>query len=117
MDRTKQRTYGKQGSSAGSRALLKENFVDKNGLEEMLTGLTLDEDNDDAPQSTKEKAEVKSRALSLGKGKGKQAQEQVCFNPRRGTKAVLSRLTTDLSPATLLGSQTRSVSSTTPVGV
>ncbi len=84
MDRSNQRTYGKKGSSAASRALLKENFVDEYGLEEKLTDLTLDDD--DAPQKTKEHEEVRSRALSLGRGKGKhnQAQEQVCFNPRRG---------------------------------
>lgn len=43
MDRSKQRTYGRQGHTAASRALLKENYVDENNLEEDLVRLTIDE--------------------------------------------------------------------------
>lgn len=43
MDRLKQRTYGKQGRTAASRACLKENFMDENELEEDLVRLTIDD--------------------------------------------------------------------------
>lgn len=45
LDRLKQRTYGKQGHTAASRACLKENFVDENDLEEDLVRLTIDDPN------------------------------------------------------------------------
>jgi hypothetical protein len=47
MDRPKQRTYGKQGYTAASRALLKENYIDENDLEEDLVQLTI---NDPTPR-------------------------------------------------------------------
>ena len=43
MDRSKQRTYGKQGYTAASRALLKENYFDENDLGEGLVRLTIDD--------------------------------------------------------------------------
>ena len=42
MDRSKQRTYGKQSYTAASRALLKENFIDENDVEDGLVRLTID---------------------------------------------------------------------------
>jgi hypothetical protein len=43
MDRSKQRTYGKQGYTAASRACLKENYIDENDLEEDLVRLTIED--------------------------------------------------------------------------
>jgi hypothetical protein len=43
MDRSKQRTYGKQSYTAASRACLKENFIDENDLEEDLIRLTIED--------------------------------------------------------------------------
>jgi hypothetical protein len=45
MDRLKQRTYGKQGHTAASRACLKENFINESDVEEDLARLTINNPN------------------------------------------------------------------------
>ena len=74
MDRLKQRTYGKQGHTAASRACLKENFIDENDVEEGLAQLTIDNpdppkcNNDDGLEKTGTKErKAKSRARFLEK--------------------------------------------------
>jgi hypothetical protein len=43
LNSSKQRTYGRQGYTAASRATLKENYVNENDLEDDLLRLTIDD--------------------------------------------------------------------------
>ena len=74
MDRSKQRTYGKQGCTAASRALLKENFIDENDVEDGLVRLTIDDPvslershHDGQETTTSREQKVKSRAAFVQK--------------------------------------------------
>jgi hypothetical protein len=74
MDRLKQRTYGKQGHTAASRACLKENFIDENDVEEGLAQLTIDNPNppecsngDSQEKTGTKERKAKSRASFLEK--------------------------------------------------
>ena len=74
MDRLKQRTYGKQGHTAASRACLKENFIDENDVQEGLAQLTIANpnppecNNGDSQEKTGAKErKAKSRAAFLDK--------------------------------------------------
>jgi hypothetical protein len=74
MDRLKQRTYGKQGHTAASRACLKEIFIDENNIEEGLAQLTIDNPNpaecnngDSQEKTSTNQRKAKSRASFLEK--------------------------------------------------
>ena len=74
MDRSKQRTYGKQGHTAASHALLKENFIDENEIEDDLVRLTIADPNspessqqDSQETTTSKEQKVKSRAAFIEK--------------------------------------------------
>src|SRR3954454_12229518 len=76
MDGSKQRTYGRQGYTAASRATLKENYVNENDLEDDLARLTLDdyvlpEGNNSTGQetTTSTQKKVRSRAAYVEKTK------------------------------------------------
>jgi hypothetical protein len=84
MDGSKQRTYGRQGYTAASRATLKENYVNENGLEDDLVRLTLGdyvlpESNNSTGQetTTSTQQKVRSRAAYVEKTK-KHQKGAVC---------------------------------------
>ena len=74
MDGSKQRTYGRPGYTAASRATLKENYVNENDLEDDLVRLTIDDyvppesSNSTGQETTTSKQQkVRSRAADVEK--------------------------------------------------
>lgn len=70
MDSSKQqRTYGKQGYSAASRAVLKDSFIDENEVEEQLMPGGWPEETEELDVKTKGHKNISSRASRVGKEK------------------------------------------------
>ena len=74
MDSSKQRTYGRQGYTAASRATLKENYVNENDLEDGLLRLTIDDyvlpegsNSTSQETTTNTQQKVRSRAADVEK--------------------------------------------------